>query len=129
MLSLPALPGHTGTCSPARHTTVYGHRVGQTHPQLLYGEKTKLGNLGRKVLALELVLAGGKEKEPSHACEVVMEKTEPGPSRDGRASAGTGEVRSRYKEKHFPHEESPAARRLPGEVVPAPSLEVCRIKP
>lgn len=88
----------------------------------------EFGNLGRKVLTLELVLAGDK-KEPSHACEVAMEKMEPGSSPSGKARAGTGEVRSGYKEKHFPQEDSPAASRLPGEVVLAPTLEFCRIKP
>lgn len=93
------------------------------------GRKTEFGNLGRKVPTLEPVLAGEKEKEPSHACEVATEKMEPGSSPSGKARAGTGEVRSGYKEKHFPQEDSPAASRLPGEVVLTPTLEVCRIKP
>lgn len=78
--------------------------MGQTHPQLLYGEKTEFGNLGRKVLTLDAVLAGEKEKEPSHTCRVVMEKVEPGSSGGRRARAGPGDVQSRYKEKHFPLE-------------------------
>jgi len=31
---------HRSTCSPARHTMVYGHRAGQTHPHLRYREKS-----------------------------------------------------------------------------------------
>lgn len=66
---------------------VYGHRTGQTHPQLLYWEKTEFSTLGRKVLTLKPDLARGKEKEPSRACEVVMEKMEPGCSLGGRVES------------------------------------------
>lgn len=64
--------------SPAWHAVVYNRRTGQTHLQLLCEKETELGNLGRRVLNLEPVLAGEKEKEPSHTCEVVTEKLEPG---------------------------------------------------
>ncbi|OPJ84753.1 hypothetical protein AV530_016072 [Patagioenas fasciata monilis] len=56
---MPKGEGHTDVCSPARHTVGYGHRTGQTQPQLLCREKTEFGSLGRKVLTLKPDLAMG----------------------------------------------------------------------
>lgn len=67
------------------------------------------------------VLAEGNKEEPSHK---VVTEMEPGSSHDGMVRAGTREVWSGYKEKHFLQYDS-----VQREVVLAPSLKVCRIKP